>query len=379
MISKQSIKFSDIFREVKISSKEPLADGYERYIGLEHLDSDSLKIKRWGITAEDNPSFTRVFKKGYVLFGKRRPYLRKAAIAEFDGICSGDIIVLDIKEGINREFAYQFLTSKSLWDWAIRTSSGSLSPRTKFKELSKLEINIDIEKVNAASLVFKHVRDYLTISEDVFSSISNLKDSLILSAINARGMNLKPYKLQHISHLMVNGVVGKSTHAYNGGEVPYVMGKNVSKNKMLLEDLEHVNYAFHHANPRSVLCAGDVLVVQSGHIGTACVVPKELEGANCHALIIIRPNTDYVNPYYLSYYLNSVHVQHELKELHIGTTIKHINTGDLRKFVIKIPDLEIQDKIVEALTLASQETTLMLEKIKLSKKISDSIFDDIAR
>ncbi|OOF09690.1 type I restriction endonuclease subunit S, partial [Salinivibrio sp. MA427] len=93
MTDKQTIKFGDICKEVKLTTKDPIGDGYERYIGLEHLDSGSLKVKRWGMIAEDSPSFTRVFKKGQLLFGKRRPYLKKAAIAEFDGICSGDIIV----------------------------------------------------------------------------------------------------------------------------------------------------------------------------------------------------------------------------------------------------------------------------------------------
>lgn len=77
MTDKQCVKFGDICREVKLTTKDPLADGYERYIGLEHLDSGSLKIKRWGMIAKDNPSFNRVFKKGNILFGKRRPYLKK--------------------------------------------------------------------------------------------------------------------------------------------------------------------------------------------------------------------------------------------------------------------------------------------------------------
>ncbi|MGZ8238523.1 MAG: hypothetical protein ACXW1Z_20970 [Methylobacter sp.] len=55
------MKFGDICREVKLSSKDPLAEGYDKYIGLEHLDSNSLKIKHWDSIAEDKPSFTHVF------------------------------------------------------------------------------------------------------------------------------------------------------------------------------------------------------------------------------------------------------------------------------------------------------------------------------
>ncbi|WP_334019448.1 restriction endonuclease subunit S [Alteromonas sp. S015] len=143
MSDKQTVKFGDICHEVKLTSKDPIADGYERYIGLEHLDSGSLKIKRWGIISEDNPSFTRVFKKGHILFGKRRPYLRKAAIAEFDGICSGDILVLDVKNNsIPKDVFYYLASSEVVWNEAIRSSSGSLSPRTKFKSLKQIEFNL---------------------------------------------------------------------------------------------------------------------------------------------------------------------------------------------------------------------------------------------
>ena len=117
MTDKQTVKFGDICREVKLTTKDPIADGYERYIGLEHLDSGSLKIKRWGLIEEDKPSFTRVFKKGQILFGKRRPYLKKAAIAEFDGICSGDIIVMEPKSGcgVNHNLIPYIVQSGSLW------------------------------------------------------------------------------------------------------------------------------------------------------------------------------------------------------------------------------------------------------------------------
>ncbi|MBB1486521.1 restriction endonuclease subunit S [Oceanospirillum sediminis] len=143
MTDKQTVKFGDICREVKLTTKDPIADGYERYIGLEHLDSGSLKIKRWGLIAEDKPSFTRVFKKGQILFGKRRPYLKKAAVAEFDGICSGDIIVMEpIRFSYDPSLIPYIVQSNIFWDAAIKSSSGSLSPRTKFKSLSNIEITL---------------------------------------------------------------------------------------------------------------------------------------------------------------------------------------------------------------------------------------------
>jgi type I restriction enzyme S subunit len=143
MTDKHTVNFGDICREVKLTSKDPIADGYEYYIGLEHLDSGALNIKRRGVLSEDNPSFNRVFRKGDILLGKRRPYLRKAAIANFSGVCSNDIVVLSANKNIIKEPLVQYVIhSDAFWQWAVKTSAGGLSPRTKFKDLEKFSFII---------------------------------------------------------------------------------------------------------------------------------------------------------------------------------------------------------------------------------------------
>ncbi len=62
------VRFGEIAREVKATCKSPIEEGLEYYIGLEHLDPQSLQVQRKGIIAEDNPSFTRRFKAGQILF-----------------------------------------------------------------------------------------------------------------------------------------------------------------------------------------------------------------------------------------------------------------------------------------------------------------------
>jgi type I restriction enzyme S subunit len=91
------VRFGEVVSNVDITERNPLAHGLERYVGLDHIDPESLHIKRWGLI-EEGISFTRKFVKGQVLFGKRRAYQRKVAIAEFDGICSGDILVFEAKD-----------------------------------------------------------------------------------------------------------------------------------------------------------------------------------------------------------------------------------------------------------------------------------------
>ncbi len=76
------VRFGDVVRLSKARCSDPEVEGIERYVGLEHIDSDDLRIRRWGLVAEGT-TFTTLFKLGQVLFGKRRAYLRKFGIAIF--------------------------------------------------------------------------------------------------------------------------------------------------------------------------------------------------------------------------------------------------------------------------------------------------------
>lgn len=132
-------RFDEVCRQVNTSSKDPVADGLEHVIGLEHIEPGNLHITKWD-TLEKETTFTRKFVKGQVLFGRRRAYQRKVAYAEFDGICSGDILVFEaIEEVLLPELLPFLIQSEGFFQKALATSAGSLSPRTKFKELADYE------------------------------------------------------------------------------------------------------------------------------------------------------------------------------------------------------------------------------------------------
>ena len=134
------VKFGDVVRLSKARSKDPLADGIERYVGLEHLEPGDLRIRRWGNVA-DGVTFTSVFQPGQVLFGKRRAYQRKVAVADFSGVCSGDIYVLETKDAqvLLPELLPFICQTDAFFDHAVGTSAGSLSPRTNWTSLAEFE------------------------------------------------------------------------------------------------------------------------------------------------------------------------------------------------------------------------------------------------
>lgn len=134
------VKFGEVVRLSKARSQDPLADGIERYVGLEHLEPGDLRIRSWGSVA-DGVTFTSVFQPGQVLFGKRRAYQRKVAVADFSGVCSGDIYVLETKDAqvLLPELLPFICQTDAFFDHAVGTSAGSLSPRTNWTSLADFE------------------------------------------------------------------------------------------------------------------------------------------------------------------------------------------------------------------------------------------------
>jgi len=137
-VSWTSVKFGDVVSEVRNTVKSGEKENIERYIGLEHIDSENIHITKWGYV-KNGTTFTRKFDEGQILFGRRRAYLKKAGLATFTGLCSGDIIVMEAKEKLLPELLPFLINNNHFFDFAVDTSAGSLSPRTKFKHLAEYQ------------------------------------------------------------------------------------------------------------------------------------------------------------------------------------------------------------------------------------------------
>lgn len=390
MSENQTVKFGDICREVKLTTKDPIADGYERYIGLEHLDSGSLKIKRWGMIAEDNPSFTRVFKKGHILFGKRRPYLKKAAIAEFDGICSNDIIVLDNKSDIRKGLLPFLIQSESFWEWSIKTSSGSLSPRTKFKslaeyrfELSDKTMQAQQEKALEKTLVIEGISSACEVS------LSMLKDMLVLhkthsnhairSLKQAGEINIpKEWSKYTLKDLAVNernsfviGPFGSDlvVSDFRKSGHPVIFVRDVQPNRLewisdtFVDDEKFEKLVAHKA------LAGDVIFTKMGlPPGIAAVYPELLgTGIITADIIRLRPNLGVVEPEYLAYVANSRFFRQQVRMITAGQTRPKLTLSDFKKLIVYLPNLDEQRKFLALMR--------KIESIKFDRKVQKSLLN----
>jgi type I restriction enzyme S subunit len=173
----------------------------------------------------------------------------------------------------------------------------------------------------------------------------------------------KVQQLRDVTTLMTNGFVGKARPHYTEGDdgVVYIQGFNVEENSFNLTGIRKVTRRFHAQHLRSCLREGDLLTIQTGEVGLTTIVPKELAGSNCHALVISRFNNRFHDPKYFSYYFNSFVGRSKFADIETGSTMKHLNVGDMLGVYVPSPPTKAeQSAIASALTdvdalLASQD------------------------
>jgi len=164
----QKVRFDEICKNISDRIDDPKQAETDYYVGLEHLDSEDPKISRHG-SPQDVSATKLKFKTGQILFGKRRWYLRKVAVAEREGICSAHMMVLEsIDDKIKKEFLSILMQGDEFFEKALSVSAGSLSPTIKWKDLSTLEFLIPSIEQQEEILSLTHKID------DTISNAQNL-------------------------------------------------------------------------------------------------------------------------------------------------------------------------------------------------------------
>jgi type I restriction enzyme S subunit len=156
---------------------------------------------------------------------------------------------------------------------------------------------------------------------------------------------------------LTNGYVGPTRNVYQDSGVPYLLARHVKQNRLTFDGKTFISDEFNRKNKKSILKSGDVLLVQSGHIGHSAVVTKEHEGHNCHAMIVITPIADKLAGNYLSLFFNSREMRQMFEhDIRSGSTVPHLTCGEVRKVSIPLPDLKAQTALVDAAEQLASES-----------------------
>jgi len=172
-------------------------------------------------------------------------------------------------------------------------------------------------------------------------------ESQLQFVFSQRGDGWLEKRLGDVVTRLTNGYVGPTRNIYCDSGVPYLLARHVKNNRLMFDRRTFISDVFNQKHRKSMLKVGDVLLVQSGHIGHSAVVPKEHEGHNCHAMIVISPIESAASGSFLSLYFNSPEMRRRFEKIRSGSTVPHLTCKEVKELRIALPDLAIQLCVVK--------------------------------
>ncbi len=170
-------------------------------------------------------------------------------------------------------------------------------------------------------------------------------------------------KLKHVTPGITVGIVVNPSKYYVDQGVPCLRSLNVSRGAIDTANLVFISENANELHRKSKIFAGDVVVVRTGQAGTAAIVPKALDGANCIDLLIVR-RSEQVLSQFVYYFLNSRPALSQATELSVGAIQSHYNTSTLAQLVIPQVPIDEQSDIVKHLDRATAEIDRLITKVQ---------------
>lgn len=366
----RTVRFGDVVRNMDVTVRNPLEQGIERFVGLEHLDPESLHIKRWGNVA-DGTSFTRKFVRGQVLFGKRRAYQRKAAVAEFDGICSGDILVFEPKtDDLLPELLPFIVQSNGFFEHALGTSAGSLSPRTKWSDLARYEFTLPPKEEQQRIAEILWAADSASLNYGkVIKDLQTLKQATIDECVEQNSNNWQFIEFSEIlNNGTLNGLYKPKSDYGNGTEVVH-MGDLFANEIISNGALQRINLTEAEIQSHG-LKTGDLIFARRSVVfegaGQCSIVGNLSEPLSFESsLIKVSLNQEKAIPFFYFYWFQSRSGKKVMSSITRRGSIAGIAASDLYRIKVPLPDFDSQKKLienVEAVKTSEKETKMALEK-----------------
>ena len=318
----------------------------DHIVGLEHLIPQEITLTQWAENIEN--TFTKVFHKGDVLFGRRRAYLKKAVVAPFDGICSGDITVIEAKPNkIVPELLPFIIQNDNLFDYAVEKSAGSLSPRVKWSHLQNYEFELpNLEKQ-------QQIAEILCAAEttrQAYKTIIQKTDSLLKATFSQMFENAKKEKIGDVCDIKARiGWQGLKKKEYlTTGNYHLVTGVDFVNNRIDFDHCYYVSFERYQQDENIQLKEKDVLLTKDGTIGKVAYVDLlNLPATLNSGIFVLRDKCDKLESLFLYYCLMTNDFNDFVDGFKTGSTIPHLNQSALINYEIPIPSRIDQNRYID--------------------------------
>ena len=347
------------FDEIAINStakKKPVESDKFHYVGLEHIDSGSFEITRWG--SDVAPVGEKlIMQKGDVLFGKRRAYQRKVAIAPFDGIFSAHGMVLRPKEDvICKEFFPFFLSSNQFMDTAIRISVGGLSPTINWKDLQKQEFELpSIEEQRVLADKLWAAYELKEAYKKMIAATDEMVKSQFIEMFKNESLQVPLEKIVEVKDDCRKPInEGERSEMKEGDLYPYYGATGI------------VDYINDYITDEELLCiAEDCGNYKAGEESAYIIRGKAWVNNHAH-LVKVKDSCDIK---YLYYYLKITNLMPYVS----GTTRLKLTQKKLKEILVTLPSAELQNRFVAIAQQADKSKFELRQAIDKIDKVMKSL------
>jgi type I restriction enzyme S subunit len=389
-------RFGDVFdkRRESIEAKD---EESVRYVGLDDLESGNIYLQDYDENGADRSS-DRGFREGDVLFGKLRPYLNKAAVALFDGICSSDLIPIYATDEADDDFLIYLMHSKVMRDRAIATMSGTNLPRTSWGDIASTRFpHPPVSEQRRIAAVLSTVDEEIQQTGEIIKTAEDTKQGLEQDLVLGHGLandyqtiKLGPQSVQvpaEWSRSTFEGVATiekgntpkTSNDEYYGGDIIWVTPDDLStlyeeENGKYIDDSDRkLTQAGLESTSVDIVDPDSVMFTSRSYgIGKTaiCTVPA----ATNQGIIAFKPNSE-MSVEYLYHYLNWI--MDYIISLSGVSTFPEISKSDVSSISVPIPTPEHQDRIIEVLKQADEKIALEREHKQKLQELRRGLMQDL--
>ena len=360
-----------------------------RYVGLEHVPSGRMRWAGVG-KASDMQSHKFVFQRNDVLYGKLRPYLDKAVLADSDGLCTTELLVLRAKPGVSARFLACVVHAPDFIAHAMAGVTGAHHPRTSWNHIAEFELpHFDVDAQRTIAALLWRLHDLIVACEASTESAQALKQ-VAMREVFTRGLRGEPQietefglvpetwrsiALKDCATVQTGVAKGRKFADAEVIDVPYLRVANVQDGHLDLSEMKDIRIRRSEMD-RYRLQTGDVVLTEGGDfdkLGRGFIWRDELNlCVHQNHVFAVRPNRTRLLPEFFAYLAQSSYGKaYFLKVAHKTTNLACINSTKLKAFPVLIPpSLEEQSDIVTILDAIDRKINLHQRK----RAVLDELF-----
>ena len=184
-------------------------------------------------------------------------------------------------------------------------------------------------------------------------------------------------KLESIYQKIRNAFVGIATPYYVKHGNFYLQSNNVKDGQINRITEVFINDEFYKKQKDKLLHTGDVVMVQSGHVGHTAVITDEFDGLAAHALIMFQGVHEKANSQFINFQFQTKNVKGKLNNITTGNTIKHILASEMANFELKITGIDEQNQISSFFCNIDNLISLQQRKLEKTKALKSAYFAEM--